>query len=86
MSDMSNPPQAAPSGRFLRMKDLAIGIARRGETPTQGIVGLSQATINRLHREGKFPPKVQLSEGCVGWWESEILAWKAGRERRLPRS
>jgi prophage regulatory protein len=69
MSDMSNPPIAAPSGRLLRMKDVV------AET------SLSQATINRLHRTGQFPPKVQISANCVGWWESHIEAWKA--ERRM---
>ncbi|MBX3562935.1 MAG: AlpA family phage regulatory protein [Sphingomonas sp.] len=86
MSDMSNPPAAAPSGRFLRMRDLAIGKPRPGAEPTQGALGLSQATINRLHREGKFPRKVELSPNCIGWWESEILAWKAERQRAPKRS
>jgi len=81
MSDLSNPPAAAPKGRFLRMEDLAVGKSRPGRPPMRGELGLSQATINRLHREGQFPPKHRLSKRCVGWWESDIEAWKASREK-----
>ena len=72
MSDMSNPPSAAPTGRLLRMKEVV------AET------GLSQATINRMHRRGEFPVKVEISANCVGWWESEIESWKAQRRCRPP--
>ncbi|PCG08883.1 AlpA family transcriptional regulator [Sphingomonas ginsenosidimutans] len=48
-------------------------------------VGLSQATINRLHRAGDFPRKVRIGPNSTGWWESEIDAWKADREQ-VPRS
>lgn len=58
-----------PRGRFLRIKDVAADI------------GLSQATINRLHRNGDFPRKVRLGGNSIGWWESEIRAWKASRAR-----
>lgn len=55
------------SGRFLRMPDVVAS------------VGLSKATINRLHRIGQFPPKRRLSTSSVGWWEGEIQDWKAAR-------
>ena len=41
--------------------------------------GLSQATINRKHRAGEFPRKRRLSAAAVGWWQSDIDAWKADR-------
>jgi prophage regulatory protein len=54
-------------GRFLRMPDVVTS------------VGLSQATINRLHRSGDFPKKVRISANATGWWEGQINAWKARR-------
>jgi prophage regulatory protein len=59
-------------GRFVRMKEAV------------HLTGLSQATINRLHRAGKFPPKRQLTQGCTGWRERDIQAWAAEREE-VPR-
>jgi prophage regulatory protein len=64
-----NEAPARPRGRFLRMPDVV------------GEVKLSAPTINRLHRKGEFPKKVRISANAVGWWESEIEAWKAARGR-----
>ena len=65
---MTSTTQSQPRrGRFLRMPDVVAEI------------GLSIATINRLHRRNEFPAKVSLSERCVGWWEQDIAAWKASR-------
>ncbi|MGN6270911.1 MAG: helix-turn-helix transcriptional regulator [Sphingomonas sp.] len=61
--------QPEPSGRFLRMPDVVAE------------VGLSQATINRLHRAKEFPLKVRIAPNAIGWWESDIRAWKASRAR-----
>lgn len=58
---------AEPSGRFLSMVDV------------EQEVSLSKATINRLHRTGKFPRKRHLSERRIGWYESDIQAWKSSR-------
>ncbi|MCW3837857.1 helix-turn-helix transcriptional regulator [Sphingomonas canadensis] len=63
----AQPPH--PTGRLIRMPDAI------------ATTGLSQATINRLVRRGEFPPKVRLSAGAIGWWESEVEAWKASRQR-----
>jgi prophage regulatory protein len=63
------PAADAPSGRFLRMADIVADS------------GLSQATINRLHRRGDFPTKVILGPCSTGWWESEYQAWKVTRMR-----
>jgi len=38
-------------------------------------VGLSDATVWRLERAGKFPKRIQLGGNSVGWLESEIIAW-----------
>ena len=45
--------------------------------------GLSGATIYRLERAGDFPKRRQLSEGTVGWVESEVDLWIEERERRF---
>ncbi len=54
-------------GRFLRMPDVVAS------------VGLSTATINRLHRLGQFPRKRRLSTNSIGWWEDDIKDWMNSR-------
>lgn len=39
--------------------------------------GLHRATIYRKIAAGTFPRQRQLSENCVGWYESDINAWVA---------
>ena len=46
-----------------------------------GTGGLSRTSRWRLEREGKFPRRVQLSPGRVGWIGSEILNWIKSRPR-----
>lgn len=49
------------------------------------ICGLSRTTVWRLQKSGDFPACVQVSLNRVGWWQSELLAWKRARTpRRLP--
>ncbi len=49
------------------------------------ISGLSRTTVWRLQKTGDFPAAVQMSPNRVGWWQSEILAWRKSRiPRRLP--
>jgi prophage regulatory protein len=38
-------------------------------------VGLSEPTLWRLERAGKFPARRQISAGRVGWLEREIEDW-----------
>lgn len=65
MADRDPTPRAA--GRLMRMPDVVAEL------------GISQATINRLHRRGEFPPKVQITSRCTGWSEADIAEWKARR-------
>ena len=44
-------------------------------------VALSESTIRRERRAGRFPQPVKLSNGTVGWYENEIDAWLANRGR-----
>ncbi len=49
------------------------------------ICGLSRTTVWRMQKSGDFPNCVQVSQNRVGWWQSELLAWKRARTpRRLP--
>lgn len=52
------------------------------------ITGLSRTTAWRRQKAGDFPVAVQISPGRVGWWESELTAWKTSRAPRQasPRS
>lgn len=41
------------------------------------MVPLSDPTIWRMERAGKFPRRLQLGGNSVGWFEAEIEAWLA---------
>jgi prophage regulatory protein len=38
-------------------------------------IGLSDATIWRMEKSGKFPRRIQLGGKSVGWFDSEVEAW-----------
>jgi len=46
-------------------------------------VGLSDATIWRMEKAGRFPQRVQIGGNSVGWLSSEIDDWllEKARER-----
>lgn len=46
-------------------------------------VGLSDTTIWRLEKEGKFPKRRKINGHSVGWVESEVDTWilKLGRRK-----
>lgn len=44
-------------------------------------IGLSDATIWRMERAGKFPRRVQLGGNSVGWIADEIEGWFAERSK-----
>lgn len=43
------------------------------------IAGISRTTAWRMAKAGDFPEPVPISPKRVGWWESELTAWKASR-------
>lgn len=45
----------------------------------QDMAGISRTTAWRMQRTGAFPSPVSVSPGRVGWWESELTAWKSAR-------
>lgn len=38
-------------------------------------IGLSDATIWRMEKSGKFPKRITLGGNSVGWLKSEISNW-----------
>ncbi|MEP7351529.1 MAG: AlpA family phage regulatory protein [Sphingorhabdus sp.] len=37
--------------------------------------GLSRSTLYRKINDGSFPPQVQISTHCAGWYESAVKTW-----------
>lgn len=48
------------------------------------IAGISRTTAWRMQQTGDFPAPVPVSPGRVGWWESELTAWKGARSAAKP--
>lgn len=48
-------------------------IIRKAEL--QSMLGISDPSIYRWEREGKFPKRLQLGGNSVGWLLSEVEAW-----------
>ncbi|MGD9975024.1 MAG: helix-turn-helix transcriptional regulator [Desulfatirhabdiaceae bacterium] len=51
-------------------------------------IGLSDATIWRMERAGRFPQRIQLGGNSVGWFDDEIELWLSEKaadrvERRM---
>lgn len=44
------------------------------------IAGLSKATINRYVSDGKFPEKIALGRGSVGWYKRDVDQWLHSRK------
>jgi prophage regulatory protein len=43
--------------------------------------GLSRSSIYAFMKAETFPQHISLGERCVGWYEHEIDAWVASRQR-----
>lgn len=52
-------------------------IIRKAEL--QSMLGISDPSIYRWEREGKFPKRIQLGGNSVGWLYSEVEAWLAAK-------
>jgi len=47
------------------------------------LFGCSVRHVRNLHREGRMPPRIVISERLVGWRESDLEAWlQAHREEQ----
>lgn len=51
-------------------------------------IGLSDATIWRMERSGKFPGRIRLGGNSCGWFDNEIEDWLATKaaDRKESRS
>lgn len=47
------------------------------------MIGVSKVTLWRWERDGKFPKRVRLGCGSVGWIEKEVADWLATRPRGM---
>jgi len=45
----------------------------------QKIIGLSDVTIWRMEKAGKFPKRISLGANSVGWFENDIEDWFADK-------
>jgi prophage regulatory protein len=64
------PAAAAGAGeRFLRFPELR---SRKG-------IPFSRMHVDRLEKRGDFPKRFSLGANTVGWLESEVDAWLAGK-------
>ena len=43
------------------------------------MIGLSDASVWRMEKEGTFPKRLRLGGNSCGWLESEITGWLAER-------
>jgi len=49
------------------------------------IIGLSDATIWRLEKNGDFPRRVKIGGAAVGWFSDEVDNWMSCKaEERIP--
>jgi prophage regulatory protein len=48
-------------------------ILRRAEVLS--IVPLSDASLRRMEKDGRFPKRIRLGSKSYGWAESEVLDW-----------
>jgi len=43
------------------------------------MTGLGRSTVYKYIAESTFPRPVSLGDRCVGWLESEVFGWIAGK-------
>ena len=48
----------------------------------RGLVLYSRAHIDRLENADKFPKRIKLGTGRVGWWKREIMDWLEQKAQR----
>lgn len=61
--------QSPSINRILRLPDVKVR------------TGLSRSSIYAFIKDGKFPQHIALGARSVGWYESEVDAWIASRQR-----
>ena len=43
------------------------------------IVGISESTLDRMVKAGRFPPPLRIGKRSVAWSEAEVREWVADR-------
>ena len=41
------------------------------------MLGISENTLRRMIKEGRFPKPINIAPRCPRWWLSDILKWLA---------
>lgn len=67
MTNTSNPSAKSSISPLLHLDKVA------------ELLGCSERTVRNLHRDGRMPPRVVVSERIIGWRESDIEAWLTSR-------
>jgi predicted DNA-binding transcriptional regulator AlpA len=67
MTNTSNPSAKSSISPLLHLDKVA------------ELLGCSERTVRNMHREGRMPPRVVVSERIIGWRESDIEAWLTSR-------
>lgn len=53
------------------------------KTAVRQMTSLSMPTLWRMERAGRFPQRVRLSGGRVGWFATEVEEWLQNRPRGI---
>ena len=67
MSSTTNQGAKRPISPLLRIDQVA------------ELLGCSERTVRNMHRKGRMPPRIAISERVVGWRESDLEAWLTSR-------
>jgi len=77
------PTQTPPDSKKKKAIEVRV-ISYDGILPSEDVelvTSYSRTTIWREERAGRFPRRIQLSPGRVGWIGSEVLEWIESRPR-----
>ncbi len=69
------PPRLMDIAKALNCSPQAIRILTFPELRSRKGITYCRQSLSRLERDGKFPRRVQISAGRVGWIEAEVDEW-----------
>lgn len=73
MHDLENKAIAGNRLKKLRTGGIMKKILRKKDV--RQITGLADTTLWRMEKLGKFPSRLRLGGGAVGWLEDEVEGW-----------
>lgn len=62
-------------GIFYGGESMSVGVRIIRKPELFSKIGLSDATIWRMEKAGRFPRRINLGGNSVGWIDAEITAW-----------